>query len=178
MKNRIILLGLIICFTQEFYAQNSADFKQNYFSNSIISKTSTSLNHKTLAEAVVAAGLDGVLDSDGPFTVFAPSDNAFKQLSSDEISSLLQPGNRAKLRSLISYHIVAGNLSASKILKAMCRGGGSAEFTSVQGNRITATMDGIDIVLSDSLGNKARIVAADDNRCNGVIHVIDSLIFP
>ncbi|WP_411030953.1 fasciclin domain-containing protein [Spongiimicrobium sp. 3-5] len=145
---------------------------------SIIRSTEDSKNHKTLLAAVKGADLERILDEDGPFTVFAPSDTAFEKLSPERVASLLDPENKKELHSLVTYHIVAGNLTASNILKAMCRGKGKASFTTVQGNKIWATMRGIDIILSDDLGNTAKIITADSSQCNGVIHEIDSVILP
>ncbi|MFH6604147.1 fasciclin domain-containing protein [Maribacter algicola] len=145
---------------------------------SILTSTESSVNHKTLLAAMRATELDKLLSFDGQYTVFAPSDKAFQELSHAEISELLKPENRKKLHELVAYHIVAGKLSASKILRAMCRGNGKATFTTVQGEKITATMDGIDIVLTDPLGNRAKIIMADADQCNGVIHEIDSVILP
>ena len=178
MKYFIYLLVLSILSSLHLQAQNSLLFKQNYFEHSIISGTISSLEHQTLAEAVKAADLDEILDSDGPFTIFAPFDGAFDKFTPEKLASLMKPENKAELKTLLSYHIIAGNFTASKMLLAMCRGGGTAKFRTIQGNVITTSMDGIDIVLSDSLGNEARIVSADDKRCNGVIHVIDGVIFP
>ena len=160
-------------------AQQTKTFSESaYFENSIIHSTRNSTKHTTLSTAIIAAELDDVLNSDGPFTVFAPSDDAFNKLSSEEIKALFLPGNKDKLQSLLAYHMIAGHLSASKILRAMCRGGGIATFTTVQGKKLTATMDGIDIVLKDDFGNEARILVADENQCNGVIHVVDSVVLP
>lgn len=145
---------------------------------SIVQNTEDSDNHKFLLAAINATDLTEILDKDGPFTVFAPSDLAFDKLTPLEMGDLLKPENKNKLRSLLTYHIVAGNFTASKLLKAMSRGKGSTTLTTVQGNKITATMSGIDIVLTDSFGNSARITTADANQCNGVIHVIDSVILP
>ncbi len=145
---------------------------------SIIKNTENAGNYKTLLSAMRASGLEDILNYDGPFTIFAPSDVAFKKLSMAEITRLLLPENKKDLQTLLTYHIVAGNLSASKILKAMCRGGGSASFTTVQGEEILASMDGIDIVLTDGNGNTAKITVADANQCNGVIHQIDSVFLP
>ena len=178
MKYFFHLLVFIFCSGLHLHAQNSLLLKQNYFEHSIVSGTMNSLEHQTLAEAVKAAELDEILDSDGPFTIFAPFDGAFERFTPEKLASLMQPENKAELKRLLSYHIIAGNFSASKLLLAMCRGGGTAKFRTIQGNVITTSMDGIDIVLSDSLGNQARIVTADDRRCNGVIHVIDGVIFP
>ncbi|MEJ1222114.1 fasciclin domain-containing protein [Sediminicola sp. 1XM1-17] len=145
---------------------------------SIVQNTEDSDNHKVLLAAINATDLTEILDKDGPFTVFAPSDLAFDKLTPLELADLLKPENKMKLRSLLTYHIVAGNITASKLLKAMSRGKGTTTLTTVQGNKITATMSGIDIVLTDSFGNSARITTADANQCNGVIHVIDSVILP
>jgi uncharacterized surface protein with fasciclin (FAS1) repeats len=168
------LLVATLCFSQ----RATVEYVTAGFENSIIQHTEASQDHNTLLAAVKAADLEHTLNSDGPFTVFAPSDLAFKKLSPETIQSLLLPENKKELQSVLTYHIVAGNLTASDILRAMCRGSGSATFTTVQGNEIIATMDGIDIVLTDCFGNTARITTADMNQCNGVIHVIDSVILP
>lgn len=178
MVPRLSLILLFIVFSST--AQNN----QNYLvsemdpEKSILKNTEDSDNHKTLLAVMRAADLDDVLGYDGPFTVFAPSDSAFDKLPRNKVAELLKPENRKELHEMVTYHIVAGNLSASKILKAMCRGRGSATFTTVQGDEITATMQGIDIILSDSLGNSAKITTADSNQCNGVIHEIDRVILP
>ena len=154
---------------------------QSNFSNpekSILTNTESSENHRTLLAVMRATNLDEMLGFDGPYTVFAPSDKAFSVLSVAEITALLRPENKKKLLELVTYHIVAGKLSASKILIAMCRGNGKATFTTVQGKEITATMSGIDIILTDCLGNQAKITLADADQCNGVIHEIDSVILP
>lgn len=161
------------CFSQE----NSSKRVMNP-ENSIMENAEDSGNHNTLLAAVKAADLELLLNETGPFTVFAPSDVAFEKLDTATKDSLLNPENKKKLHSILTYHIVAGNLSASKILKAMCRGRGKATFITVQGDLLTATMKGLDIVLSDSKGNTAMITTADANQCNGIIHVIDSVIMP
>ncbi|WP_273567143.1 fasciclin domain-containing protein [Maribacter halichondriae] len=145
---------------------------------SIIANTESSKNYNTLLAAIRATDLEDLLDYEGPYTIFAPSDLAFGKLSENAIAELLKPENKKKLHQLVTYHIVAGKLSASKILKAMCRGNGTATFTTVQGDDIVATMSGIDIVLTDVQGNTARITLADADQCNGVIHEIDSVILP
>ncbi|MEO0527227.1 MAG: fasciclin domain-containing protein [Bacteroidota bacterium] len=170
MKNIVTPLSIIL-FLSSFLAFAQDD-------QSIIKSTEDSENHTTLLAAVRAVDLERTLDEDGPFTVFAPSDIAFKKLSADKVANLLLPENKQELHSVVTYHIVAGELTASKMLKAMCRGKGKATFTTVQGNEITATMRGVDIVLTDNFGNTAKITTADSNQCNGVIHEIDSVILP
>lgn len=148
------------------------------FQESIISNTANSGNHTTLMAAMKAADLDNVLAFDGPFTVFAPSDTALDTLFSNTGPDLFEPENKGDLQALMRYHIIAGEFTASKILKAMCRGKGKAILMTVQGETLTATINGIDIILTDSFGNSAKIISADASQCNGVIHEIDSVILP
>lgn len=143
-----------------------------------IKSTLNTENYATLFEAFKAANLEEILGMSGPFTLFAPSNSAFDRFSSSEWEELFKEENRTKLKDLLTYHLVAGNLTASKMLRALCRGEGKASFTSVQGTKIFATMQGTDIVLSDASGNEARITSADANQSNGIIHHIDRVILP
>jgi uncharacterized surface protein with fasciclin (FAS1) repeats len=145
---------------------------------SILERTASFENQSTWHSALIAANLDKVLAYRGEFTVFAPSNQAFEKLSPITISKLYDPKNKTALKAMLSYHIIAGKLSASTILRAMSRGKGSAKFTTMQGEKITATMSGIDIVLTDKAGNKAIIVTADSNQSNGIIHEIDAVFLP
>ncbi|SHF98137.1 Uncaracterized surface protein containing fasciclin (FAS1) repeats [Arenibacter palladensis] len=179
MRSYVSVCALLFLITSIAYGQTS--FTENSFlktENSIIESAADSGHHYTLLEAVKAANLDKILNEDGPFTVFAPSDMAFRKLSKVNLKELLLPENKKELFSLLTYHIVAGNITASKILKALCNGNGKASFTTVQGDKIFASMDGLDIVLTDKAGNKAKITSADANQCNGIIHEIDSVILP
>ncbi len=178
---RVTLLTLLL--TLFVSAQdNSSPTKDRFsimeFEKSIVKSTENSKNHTTLLAAMKAADLEEVLSHDGPFTVFAPSDSAFETLFASKNVELLSPDFKKELQALLRYHIVAGEFSASKILKAMCSGEGKTTFTTVQGEKILVTMSGTDILLTDSFGNSAKIVAADSNQCNGVIHEIDSVILP
>ncbi len=177
LSNLVALL--CVFFGTCIYSQAIPDeIDRNAMANSIINSTRESANHKTLYAAVTAADLVETLDGAGPYTVFAPSDIAFKKLSVGRITYLLRPENKKELLAMVTSHIVAGNISAAQILKAMCQGSGKATFTTIKGEELTATMDGIDIVLTDTNGNKARITTADANQRNGVIHVIDSVFMP
>lgn len=128
------------------------------------------------SEAFVLSQVQESLRNAGDFTVFAPSDEAFQQL--EERLFLLHPDNIRKLKTLISYHIVAGQFTASRILQALCQGEGVAVFTTIQGEELIATMEGVDIVLTDCRGNKSRIVMADTSSENLVFHEIDQVILP
>lgn len=135
-------------------------------------------HHQVLFDAFKAAEMESLLELSGPFTVFAPTNDAFAKIPSLERKELFKGENKEKLKKVLSYHIVAGNLTASKILLALCRGMGEASFTTVQGSKIVATMKGTDIILTDSSGKQARITAADSYQSNGVIHRIDGVISP
>ena len=160
-------------------AQGSlSDLLEQNIDGSLLEGVTATGNHSILLSAFRAADLERILNEEGPFTVFAPSDGAFNKLSTDKIKQLLLPENKSELFSLLTYHIVAGNLTASKILQALCNGNGKTSFTTVQGNELIATISGIDIILTDAYGNSAKITAADSNQCNGVLHEIDSIITP
>ncbi|GGG46595.1 fasciclin [Croceivirga lutea] len=140
------------------------------------SSGSDSLKHRTFNAALKITQLDDLLKNSGSFTIFAPTENAFSQFSATKLRELFLSDDKKALNYLLSSHIVPGKLTASKILKAMCNGGGKAVFTTIQGNKLTATMSGVDIVLTDSTGNKTRITTADLKQDNTVIHEIDSVM--
>lgn len=178
MKSYVSVCALLFLITSLGYGQTS--FTENSFlkkENSIIESAADSGNHYTLLEAVKAANLDKILNEDGPFTVFAPSDMAFRKLSKVNLKELLLPENK---RSFFAFNLshCCWQHNGLKILKALCNGNGKASFTTVQGDKIFASMDGLDIVLTDKAGNRAKITSADANQCNGIIHEIDSVILP
>ncbi|MDO6853264.1 MULTISPECIES: fasciclin domain-containing protein [Cellulophaga] len=177
------LIHLVIAMLSAGYlsAQNTSATINNQGMNpnfSIVENTQQSQTHKTLLAAMQGSDLEDLLRNDGPFTVFAPSDKAFSKMSSEKLTELLKSENKKDLTSLLTYHIIAGKISASKILKAMCQGNGVATYTTIQGKKIVATMKGTDIILTDALGHSAKITAADAEQCNGVMHLIDSVILP
>lgn len=143
-----------------------------------ITGTLGSGQHNTLLAAVQAAGLEELLGMEGPFTIFAPSEAAIREWAGNDLGGKLLPENRQELRALLTYHIIAGKHTAAGILKALCSGAGTTTFTTVQGNEILASMEGIEIVLTDCSGKSARITSADADRQNGVIHFIDRVIMP
>ncbi|MBC2840726.1 fasciclin domain-containing protein [Robiginitalea sp. SC105] len=131
----------------------------------------------TLLAAVEAADLMEVLKAGG-FTIFAPSDEAFHKLDPSRVREWLDPENKRDLKALVAYHIVAGELTASRILKALSRGKGTTRFTTVQGEELIATLEGSDIYLTDCSGNRARIVCADNINTRLVFHEIDTVVLP
>ena len=147
-------------------------------SGNIVAAAVTSPDHKTLVAAVKAAGLVDTLASKGPFTVFAPTDAAFAKLPAGTVDTLLQSANLDALKSVLTYHVVPGKVSASELVAKINAGGGSASLTTVQGGKLTAKLDGGKVVILDAKGGTATVTAADLMQSNGVIHVTDAVSIP
>lgn len=149
-----------------------------YPTKNIIENAVNSKDHTTLVAAVKAAGLVETLQSAGPFTVFAPTNDAFAKLPAGTVETLLKPENKATLSAVLTYHVLAGKFSSDAVAKAIKTGNGKAEFKTVQGGTLTAMMSGKDVVLKDEKGNTSKITIMDVNQSNGVIHVIDAVALP
>ncbi|MBV9009486.1 MAG: fasciclin domain-containing protein [Verrucomicrobia bacterium] len=149
-----------------------------YPDKNIVENASNSKDHTTLVAAVKAAGLVDTLSGKGPFTVFAPTNEAFEKLPSGTVDTLLKPENKKKLVGILTYHVVAGKLTSADLAKKIKNGGGKAHLKTVNGESLTAKMDGDDIVLTDAKGGMAKVTIADVMQSNGVIHVIDSVLMP
>ncbi|MGB5484628.1 fasciclin domain-containing protein [Parasphingorhabdus sp.] len=132
----------------------------------------------TLVAAVTAADLGATLSGDGPFTVFAPTNDAFAKVDSDTLTALLTPAKKADLTALLTYHVVAGELKAADVVKAITDGGGTATLTTVQGAPLKATLDGDSVILEDAAGGKSTVILTDVDASNGVIHAIDTVVMP
>jgi uncharacterized surface protein with fasciclin (FAS1) repeats len=137
-----------------------------------------SADHTTLVAAVKAADLVATLKSEGPFTVFAPTNAAFDKLPEGTVASLLKPENKAQLAKILTYHVVSGNLDAAAVLDAIKKGDGKVALTTVSGGILTASLDMGKVKLTDEAGNSAFVTAADLKGTNGVIHVIDAVVLP
>ena len=144
----------------------------------IVAAAASSNDHQTLVAAVKAAGLVDTLASGGPYTVFAPTDAAFAKLPAGTVDTLLQPANRDQLRSVLTYHVVPGKVTAGKLIEMIRSNGGSANLTTVQGGTIIARLSGSNVELTDASGGTARVVKADLMQSNGVIHVTDAVSLP
>ena len=147
-------------------------------SQTIVDVAVGSPDHTTLVTAVQAAGLAETLSGEGPFTVFAPTNDAFAKLPAGTVESLVQPANRATLTAVLTYHVVAGELKAADVLAAIEAGGGSATLTTVQGAELTASLNGDSVILTDAAGGTATVTATDLDASNGVVHVIDTVVMP
>jgi uncharacterized surface protein with fasciclin (FAS1) repeats len=145
----------------------------------IVENASKSSDHTTLVAAVKAAGLVGTLEGKGPFTVFAPTNEAFDALPAGTVDNLLKPENKDQLVKILTYHVVPGKLTAKKLLAKIKDGGGQAMLKTVQGEELTITTSGDSgISIKDSQGNTAMVTIADVVQSNGVIHVIDKVLMP
>lgn len=134
--------------------------------------------HTTLVAAVKAADLVSTLKSAGPFTVFAPVNDAFAKLPAGTVENLLKPENKATLAKILTYHVVAGNLDSKAVVAAIEKGKGKAVVTTVSGGKLTASFDNGKVKLTDENGGTAFVTAVDLKGSNGVIHVIDGVVLP
>ncbi|WP_370172018.1 fasciclin domain-containing protein [Sphingobium abikonense] len=147
-------------------------------SKDIIDNAVNSKDHTTLVAAVKAAGLVDTLKGPGPFTVFAPTNAAFAKLPAGTVDTLLKPENKADLTKILTYHVVPGKLNAADLIAQAKANGGKAMLTTVEGEPLTAWVDGDSVYLQDAKGGKAMVTIADVNQSNGVIHVIDTVLMP
>lgn len=149
-----------------------------YPSKNIIQNAVNSKDHTTLVTAVKAAGLVKTLSGPGPFTVFAPTNEAFNKLPAGTVPTLLKAENKKTLVKVLTYHVVAGKYSASALLKLITKGGGKAQLKTVQGEKLTVSKMGDKIMLTDAKGGMSHVTIADVNQSNGVIHVVDTVLMP
>ena len=149
-----------------------------YPTKNIVQNAVNSKVHTTLVAAVKAAGLVDVLSSEGPFTVFAPTNAAFAKLPAGTVETLGKPENKDTLTSILTYHVVAGRMTSLDVAKAIKAGRGRAVLTMVNGGTLTASMMGKRIMLTDAKGGKSHVTIANVMQSNGVIHVIDTVLLP
>jgi uncharacterized surface protein with fasciclin (FAS1) repeats len=171
----VLFLGVTVVSAQQDPMVGGAAM---YPSKNIVENALNSADHTTLVTAVKAAGLVDTLEGPGPFTVFAPTNEAFAKLPAGTVDNLLKPENKEMLTKILTYHVVAGNLSAADLKKMIKAGHGKAELKTVSGGSLWAMWKGGKIVLRDEKGGMATVTIADVFQSNGVIHVIDSVLMP
>jgi uncharacterized surface protein with fasciclin (FAS1) repeats len=152
--------------------------QEMYPTKNIIENAVNSADHTTLVAAVKAAGLVETLEGPGPFTVFAPTNEAFNKLPAGTVDTLLKPENKDTLNKVLTYHVVAGRLSAADLKKQIKAGNGTAQLTTVEGGKLWASLQDGSIVLKDEKGGTALVTIPNVFQSNGVIHVIDSVVLP
>ncbi|PQJ80867.1 beta-Ig-H3/fasciclin [Polaribacter porphyrae] len=160
-----------------FANTDPVDKKKNK-EETIVSVAASNDNFTTLVAAVKAADLVKTLNSDGPFTVFAPVNNAFDKLPKGTVANLLKPENKKLLTSILTYHVVAGEFKAKDVVKAITDNGGKFVIKTVQGGKLTASLKDGKVILTDVKGNTATVVITDVDASNGVVHAIDSVVMP
>ena len=149
-----------------------------YPTKTIVENAVNSRDHTTLVAAVTAAGLVDTLNGPGPFTVFAPTNAAFAKLPAGTVDTLVMPANKAMLTKILTYHVVAGRVTAADLAAQIRAGGGQARLTTVEGGTLTASMRGGSVILTDEKGGVATVTQADVMQSNGVIHVTDTVSMP
>jgi uncharacterized surface protein with fasciclin (FAS1) repeats len=175
-----LALGAGLAFATPGFAQKPVTVggAPMFANKTIVENAANSKDHTTLVAAVKAAGLADTLSSPGPFTVFAATDRAFAKLPDGTVQSLVQPGQKAKLTSILTYHVVPGRLTARDLTAAVRKGGGEAELKTVQGETLTVMRAGKGLTITDAKGGKSRVTIADVRQSNGVLHVVDSVLMP
>lgn len=149
-----------------------------YANKTIVENAVNSPVHKTLVAAVKQAGLVDTLSGKGPFTVFAPTDAAFKELPAGTVSTLMKPENKEKLVGVLTYHVVPGKHSGAELLMMAEKNGGKYQLKTVNGEMLTVVPQGKGIAVMDQHGNKAVVTTADVDQSNGVIHVVNHVLLP
>jgi uncharacterized surface protein with fasciclin (FAS1) repeats len=149
-----------------------------YPSKNIVQNAVNSKDHTTLVAAVKAAGLVQTLESPGPFTVFAPTNEAFAKLPAGTVDTLLKPENKTKLTGVLTYHVVSGRLTTAQLREKVKEGGGMAELKTVEGEPLTIKENDGKLWLIDGKGDRAEITIGDVMQSNGVIQVINTVLLP
>lgn len=180
LGRRLLALACVSLFATPLAAQNvMVGGEAMFVTKDIVTNAMASKDHTTLVAAVKAAGLVGTLQGKGPFTVFAPVNGAFAVLPAGTVDNLLKPENRTMLGSVLTYHVVAGRVTARDLMSWIRKGHGTAELTTVNGQTLWAMMNGpMNIVLKDARGGVASISTYDVPQSNGMIHVIDHVLMP
>jgi uncharacterized surface protein with fasciclin (FAS1) repeats len=173
-----LVAAVLTCAATEGIAQVMVGGAPMYRTKDIIDNAVNSKDHTTLVAAVKAAGLVDTLKGKGPFTVFAPTNEAFAALPPGTVEFLLKPENKPALTRILTYHVVAGDMDAAALTKAIDAGGGKATLKTVSGGTLTAMKSGSGISITDEKGDVAMVTIADVKQSNGVIHVVDKVLLP
>lgn len=149
-----------------------------YPDRTIVENASNAESLSTLVAAVKAADLVDTLSGEGPFTVFAPTNDAFGKLPEGTVDTLLKPENKDQLQSILTYHVVSAKATANAVVGMIESGGGEASVKTVQGGELTLMLEGDKVIVEDAQGNLATVTAADLMQSNGVVHVVDTVLLP
>jgi uncharacterized surface protein with fasciclin (FAS1) repeats len=181
IKSISVLMTSVVLLSTTSFAQNKSVMVGGaamYPTKNIIENAVNSKDHTTLVAAVKAAGLVETLSGAGPFTVFAPTNEAFDKLPKGTVEMLLKPENKSALTSVLTYHVVPGRISSQALISMIKKNGGSYKAKTVQGGEIIFMQKGKNIFLTDEKGGMSKVTIADVNQSNGVIHVINTVVMP
>ncbi len=185
MKHTALLASILLATAAPAFAQSMSQGtvtvggQAMFPSKTIVANAVNSADHTTLVAAVKAAGLVDTLNGKGPFTVFAPTNEAFGDLPAGTVDTLVKPENRAMLTKILTYHVVAGDYDTTRLRAMIIAGNGTATLTTVEGGKIWLMMNGsANITLKDEKGNISDITIADVHQSNGVIQVVDHVLLP
>ena len=178
MKTRLLTAAAVIAATALVTAQKNpmVGGQEMFPTKNIIQNAVNSADHTTLVAAVKAGGLVDTLQGPGPFTVFAPTNAAFAKLPAGTVDTLLKPENKAKLTAVLTYHVVAGRLTAKDLMDAAKKDGGKTTLKTVEGEDLTFEAKDGALWVWDSKGDAAKITIKNVMQSNGVIHVIDTVL--
>lgn len=181
-RKRVVTFVLMLLITGAAFAQSEKTTMVGgaamYPSKNIVENAVNSKDHTTLVAAVKAAGLVETLQSAGPFTVFAPTNQAFNKLPAGTVETLLKPENKDKLATVLAYHVVPGKISSADLMGMIKNNGGTFKAKTVQGGELTFMMKGSNIIITDEKGGMSKVTIKDVNQSNGVIHVVDTVLLP
>jgi uncharacterized surface protein with fasciclin (FAS1) repeats len=172
------LIGAIAILTPAFADNPMVGGAAMYADKNIVENAVNSKDHTTLVAAVKAAGLVETLEGPGPFTVFAPTNEAFDALPAGTVDTLLKPDMKADLTKVLTAHVVAGKISAADLMRKVKANGGYYNMLAVSGDALTAQVKGKNIYIIDESGRAAKVTISDVNQSNGVIHVVDKVLLP
>ncbi|WP_031425837.1 fasciclin domain-containing protein [Flavimarina sp. Hel_I_48] len=156
--------------------QRQAELEEKAKANSIASKAMASSDLDTLVTALKAAGLDSMMMEEGEYTVFAPTDNGFSKLKKGQLDELLKPESKEMLTGILQYHVVQGKVLAKDLTDGIKENGGKYTFNTVNGEELTAMMDGDQIVIKDGTNIRAHILQGNIEASNGIVHKIDKVL--
>ena len=180
-KGMAFMLGMLLVASTAM-AQNEKTTMvggaEMYPSKNIVENAVNSKDHTTLVAAVKAAGLVETLQSAGPFTVFAPTNAAFNKLPKGTVETLLKEENKSKLSTVLTYHVIAGNISSEALVDLIKKNGGTYTAKTVQGGELSFMLRGKNVLVKDEKGDVSKVTIKDVNQSNGVIHVIDTVLLP
>jgi uncharacterized surface protein with fasciclin (FAS1) repeats len=185
MKRIALFAAVLLTTTAPLFAQSMSaptvlvGGQSMFPTKTIVANAVNSADHTTLVAAVKAAGLVDTLNGKGPFTVFAPTNEAFADLPAGTVDTLLKPENKPTLAKILTYHVVAGDYDTTRLRTMIRAGNGTATLTTVEGGKLWLMLNGSsNIIVKDEKGNVADIGIADVHQSNGVIQVVDHVLLP